>query len=431
MELPIALKDLAEILQLRKELSDPYDLLLTSTISLNPQVLVAISGKSDWNGFSEWMGRKGLTDRKAVLKKHLSSPSDSEGYHALAKLLKAGYFSTVLTTNLDSFLENALFDSGLRPADYEMLVINRDNDAGIAQALNTSPRRLRIIKLRGSLSDGIIPDTFPESFDLRDTLRNSIARYINRDIVIVGSIERENDLRRALSSEGGRIYYVIPDQPATDDGVTQAMRARNIPQTAAVISGPYGHFETFFKTLEELLLPDTHHSAIDIPVKKEPQPSKLLISKPIAPLPPTKPQESVSPTTLSRQNQSLSQIPHEQRQSYEASVMPASRVIEEKQRGDTTSTVKKISTALIVIGVIALIFLLVSIFIRNTPSFTDTDTLFLLIFAAAIGLGIGGILTSEQITRIFTGGITSLSGNTTQSEDKKTGKTKQKEAEME
>jgi len=210
MELPITLKDLAEILKLRKELVNPYDLLLTSMISLNPQVLFAISGKRDWGGFCEWMGRMGLTDRKAALIKHLSSPGNPGGYHALARLLKAGYFSTVLTTNLDSFLDNALFDCGLRPTNYEMLVIDRDKDERIAESLQTAPRGVRIIKLRGSLDDGVIPDTFPESFDLRDSLRSSLAQYINRDIVIVGSIEREYDLRRALASRGGRIYYVMP-----------------------------------------------------------------------------------------------------------------------------------------------------------------------------------------------------------------------------
>jgi NAD-dependent SIR2 family protein deacetylase len=53
---------------------------------------------------------KGLDDaaRWAVLKDHFDKLQPSEGYLFLAKLIKAGYFNIILSTNFDNLLEESL-----------------------------------------------------------------------------------------------------------------------------------------------------------------------------------------------------------------------------------------------------------------------------------------------------------------------------------
>lgn len=443
MELPTTLSDLAQILQLRK--SHPYNLLLTSTISLTPQVLLAICGSNSWYDFCEWMRRRGLTDRKASLEIYLSSSGDLEGYRALARLLKAGYFSTVLTTNVDSFLDDALFDCGLRPTSYETLVINRDTDRRIAAALDSEPDGFRIIKLRGSLSDDVIPDRYPELFEFSSALRGSLERYLNRDIVIIGSIEREDDLRRSLAYQGGRIYYAIPDQPTANDDVVKAIRARGINLNAALITGSYGHFAAIFKALESMLLPvapaedDAIPSAKNQRVsaqKQEERPGITTVSAPS--------QEAASSSTKSGEAQPSSPVTTKREKSQKASSssitpekvhIPNSNALTELQEtssptrearrgGANTSLVRPVATIFVVLFGIGGILFMISLFSRNTPSFGSGNIIILLIIAAVIILAIVGIISPEQLIKILTLGLGSANGSPTQSEDAKTGKTK-------
>jgi len=254
MELPTTLKVIEGSLKLRREMSNPYNLLLTSSVSLTPEILNNICGSDEWHKFCAWMLQYGPEDRIGILKAHIHESPTLDGYHALAKLVESRYFSTIITTNVDSFLEDALLDRGVR--SFEKLVIPRDTDEYIANILEREPRGIRIVKLRGSLDDGIIPETFPEAFDVKEALRSNLANYLNQDIVIVGSIEREKDLRRLLSfSRKKTIYYATPEEPDSNDDVVRAIRGRGHGNNinASLIFGTYGDFNLFFKTLESIL----------------------------------------------------------------------------------------------------------------------------------------------------------------------------------
>ncbi len=211
MEPPTTLKTLANILKMRKQLSRPYNLLLTSTISLTPEVLTNICNSDNWDSFRVYMHGLGNNDRIDVLTYHLGTKKDLDAYRTLVRLIKKGYFSTVLTANVDSTLEDALLENGLRPTAYQTLVVGRDKYEFIANALNSQPSDIRIIKLHGSLSDRIIPKYFPDFFELQRDIRDGLERYLNQDIVIVGSIEREGDIIRSLTMRGGSsIFYALP-----------------------------------------------------------------------------------------------------------------------------------------------------------------------------------------------------------------------------
>src|SRR5690349_15126388 len=104
MQLPRVLRNLVGLLQLRRQLGRPSNLLLTSTISLTPNIIAAISGSSKWDVFRTYLQELGHNDRINVLTHYLNTRTSLEGYKALAHLIKDSYFSTILTTNLDSSL---------------------------------------------------------------------------------------------------------------------------------------------------------------------------------------------------------------------------------------------------------------------------------------------------------------------------------------
>jgi hypothetical protein len=415
MEIPTTLNDLAGILQLRK-LASPYNLLLTSTVSLTPKVLENMCGSNSWKDFCNWLQKFGLEDRINRLEYYLSKPADPEGYRSLAKLINAGYFSTVLTTNIDSFLEEALFECGVKPTSYPLLVVNRDMDEYIASTLESEPKGIRIVKLRGSLSTRTIPETFPEIFDLRKALREGVERYLNRDIIIFGSIERENDLHQLLSTDAKRsIYYIIPEEPSYNDVVVRAIRGRRITSTAtSVITGFYGQFGAFLTALESELLPgqstttSVEASATSISSLTK-QPMKLPESKP--------PKEIILASPLfinlpapggavEKESQSVSppaNFPQQAQQMHVTTNDLQSSVLsgEQYKKKELQSYVSRIATLFIFIGGLGLIFLIISIFQKSNPSFKPENIIFLLIIAGAIVLGIVGVITSEQLANIL------------------------------
>src|SRR5436305_426358 len=265
MELPTTFKHLVKVLEMRKSMaSKPYTLLLSSSVSLTPSVFQTICRASDWVAFRQYMHDLGPRDRLIALSALARTPQHCDGYRALARLILQGYFSIILTTNIDADLEQALMDAlhveNHPSRSFQLLVLGRDTDEHIMEALDYHTDGICVIKLHGSLRDGVIPTAFPDFFTLPSTLSGSIQRYLNQDLIIVGSIEHDDDLYRSLTRSGkSGAYYVLPDHPAWDDRVVKLIRARGKTPDAYVIAGQYGTFDTFFMTLEALLLQHNMH----------------------------------------------------------------------------------------------------------------------------------------------------------------------------
>src|SRR5215469_1223258 len=100
---------LAQLLGVRKEAnSRPYHLFLSSSISLTPSLLRQVCEKDDWRTFCRYLSPLSLRDRLSILSPVQKHAPPLEDYLALARLMLAGYFPTILTTNTDSALEDAL-----------------------------------------------------------------------------------------------------------------------------------------------------------------------------------------------------------------------------------------------------------------------------------------------------------------------------------
>src|SRR5262245_53931178 len=184
---PLAL--LAHLLRIRKHASArPFTLLLTSELSLTPARLAALCDIPDWSAFRAYMHSFSSYDRRLALDPLLRTTQHRAAYTALARLVAAGYFSTILTTNVDSALEDALIEVGGSALAPQTLVLHRDPEAHITQMLLDSAREPRIVKLHGSLRDGILPERFPDFFELSSAMCQSLESYLNQDLIVVGSL---------------------------------------------------------------------------------------------------------------------------------------------------------------------------------------------------------------------------------------------------
>lgn len=254
------LRRLTQLLCVRKEAnSRPYHLFLSSSISLTSSLMRQVCDTDNWRTFCHYLSALSPRDRLSILSLALQHAPPLEDYLALARLILTGYFPTVLTTNTDSALEDALdrvlVERGMRPHSFQTLIVDHDRDADIAQALTERDTRIRIVKLHGSVRDEKLPSTFPEMFTLRAGLAESVRHYFSQDMVIVGSLVYDNDINREIDrSSQSRAYYVLPHYPTKTDEVVQIIRARGSIAEDYIITGPYGEYTCFFSTLETYTL---------------------------------------------------------------------------------------------------------------------------------------------------------------------------------
>jgi nucleoside phosphorylase len=182
------------------------------------------------------------------LTRYLLQHSTGEGYRALARLIREGYFSTILTSNKDTALELALEEYGLHPPRYEILAVGQVSNERIAAILEGPGSGVRIIKLYGNRSQG---DQNASLFNLPSDIKTSLQHYFNQNIIIVGCMDQEEDGISALHShKEGNIYYVLQNTPSHDDIVVKSLRKQDKRLDDFHITGPYGEFNTFFRVLE-------------------------------------------------------------------------------------------------------------------------------------------------------------------------------------
>jgi hypothetical protein len=251
---PDRIKLLADLMRSRQESGEPpYILILGSgpsvTLGSNSmkRVLKGVSGGDDLGKFYETLDGLSPVERYVMLKKHFEQADVSTGYRRLAQLVEKGFFSVILTTNFDPFLEQALSNGKLDSAYFGTLVCGEQRSEDIMEMLESAEPPIKIIKLHGDLDSRSFAFTPSEISVLGSENERALRRYLHHDLIIVGYGPRDYDLNRAIEREGGSIWYVDQNPPSMDSMVYQAMRARGTQ--ANVISGQFGLFDRFFDAL--------------------------------------------------------------------------------------------------------------------------------------------------------------------------------------
>lgn len=255
-EAPASLQHLANIIKLSKETGHrPYLLVLTSALSLTPEVRMAICRSESWHIFSEHIRHLSDSERIRTLAAFLRPDHLAPGYRALAHLIQADYFSLVFTANPGAELENALLAEGHAHDALHVFIVDGHNEKSITTFLDDPPRTAGIIKLHGSLKEAALPAGYPEILELPAGIRDAVKRHLNREMLVVGSIEHDHDLARLLPIGGSNsIYYALETEPGPYDDVLKAINARKHKREERLITGRYGQFNRFFETLEVLLI---------------------------------------------------------------------------------------------------------------------------------------------------------------------------------
>ncbi len=187
------------------------------------------------------------TDEEALYKlviRYLGQAAPSAGYKHLARLVAEGYFHTLITTNFDTFLEDSLYDAGLRSGDLMVL----DAGDGRIPSRSRAPR-VRLVKLHG---DPYSADFLTRSgeVELSSEMGNLLCELLSGDLLMVGYHPRDKAINQFLEGGDGELWYVHPQQPGVDHPLAPVLADRHV----VVVYGEYGYFDRFFGELADLLV---------------------------------------------------------------------------------------------------------------------------------------------------------------------------------
>ncbi len=180
----------------------------------------------------------------------------AKGYLALARLMKENYFSTILTIGCKDTLEQALINLEVQLPRYKKLVLGQDADEYIVDALDDEGGAICIVVLNHLKHQEREAEEGPVTVYLSSMIQAGLQRYLNQEIVIVGSIEDEHDLLTAfLAQKENAIYYVLPEEVASQRRLSIALGQRG--KWPIFIPEPYNTFDVFFETLASRLISDS------------------------------------------------------------------------------------------------------------------------------------------------------------------------------
>jgi hypothetical protein len=181
-------------------------------------------------------------------------------YQDIAMLIKAGFFKTIMTTNIDTLLEEALLMAGMRvEVDYRVVNIGdpdgrdaaRDEEArgDDTDGADCDTAPVTIFKLLGDIGQ---PDANLNPDDIDKALRSRgkmMKHELEGDLIMAG-YEFECDLveRWLTKAKGRQLWWVNPAEPA-GDGWPPIELAREVSR----VEGANADYEQFFALLNLLL----------------------------------------------------------------------------------------------------------------------------------------------------------------------------------
>ena len=255
------IKTLAALMKKRQEANQPpYVLFLGVGASLGlptfsevvdyvlrryaTEPLENVSATQKIDSFYALLDRASEEERYKIIRTYLSRAAPSAGFKHLAELVRRGYFTTLITTNFDTFLEDSLYDAGLRSGDLIVL------SAGYDPVLTRKERpRVTIIKLHGDLYS-LSSLTLAEHTDFSPHMHHLLRDYLAQDLIVVGYHARDSVVNRYLDGGEGTLWYVNPVEPDEGSPMCAILDSRQ----ANLITGRQGDFEKFFGELADRLL---------------------------------------------------------------------------------------------------------------------------------------------------------------------------------
>lgn len=169
--------------------------------------------------FYQYLEKLSRFARQSTLQQFYSSIPVPRFYQDLAILIDHGYFQQILTTGVDTLLEQALEGIGKRRGiDYQVTSFfgaARGASRKVAVQPET-PTPIRIVKLHGDLSQSNMAITPGEIADVLLPNRYAVKGALHGDLVMVGYQFESPPVTEFLTWSGGEIWWVSPKRPPPD-----------------------------------------------------------------------------------------------------------------------------------------------------------------------------------------------------------------------
>ncbi|MFN6478262.1 CHAT domain-containing protein [Nostoc sp. DedQUE07] len=191
-----------------------------------------------------------------------------ESYNGLAQLIKYGYFDTIITTNIDTCLEDALINTGINFSDWRVLINGRDSLEIISQELKHPTPRIKIIKLYGELNSRKFAFDLKETKEFIEKIKPVIQNYLNGSVLMVGesTIDKEVSSCIPSASVSDKFYYVNVSQPQDNSKIREVLLEL---ENHTIIWGEQANFSSFFQILSQKLIDFEQISELGIDINQK------------------------------------------------------------------------------------------------------------------------------------------------------------------
>ncbi|GCF08433.1 SIR2 family protein [Dictyobacter arantiisoli] len=213
--------------------------------------------KECYNLFHKYMRQSSETSIHALLQASVKDLEISKGDVGLVELVQQGYFSEIITTNIDDQLEKAFQQAGLRePFDVKVILPDKDIQATqytskyrITKVYGDLLSRRYDIKVRLDFLDG----------EHRHELETYLRRALAQNILMIGiDPSWDADILSLFPEKAGTIWF-INEEDLQDKPLIAHLFAH---RTVSYLTGPRGSYENFINILYRYLGPSVipiHH----------------------------------------------------------------------------------------------------------------------------------------------------------------------------
>ena len=164
-------------------------------------------------------------ERAKRLRAAMNGARPAEGHVRLAGLVKVGYFPAIFTMEPHGLLEQALRNNFLEPGtDYHLLVLGQDPPEVVGGALQHSTR-VTVVKCGGDLESRLLPLTEGELTAHLAPYREIISEAFRVLTIFTAYTDRDRPFLRLVPHEGGKIFWVNPTIPLSDQTAFAELRA--------------------------------------------------------------------------------------------------------------------------------------------------------------------------------------------------------------
>lgn len=226
------------------------DKFLQDVVGIAPEGLTQEEKRQEFN--QQWQ-LAGDANTTAFIKQTLPPSVPSTGYALLSMLARSYYVSNIITTNVDSLVDQAISSGQADPGGYQLLSHPLFPVRQITYALSSTLPRIKVLKLHGDLFSGMFLFTDKEMASFPAELARVLGGVLQRDTVFCGYGFGDQDVRKCLrrpkGSSGPSVFSVAPNPPDAEAAAVLADYAGGLQ----LVTGATGDFDEFMTQLAQEL----------------------------------------------------------------------------------------------------------------------------------------------------------------------------------